>query len=132
MKYNTAIAEMMKLVNRFYHENSINKKEFATLLVLLYPFAPHLSEELNEMLGNDSITTLKWPTYDESKLIETEVTISISINGKMRATVTVKKDLEQEKLIELAKQQENIIKYIEGKEIKKVIVVPNKVVNIIV
>jgi len=132
MKYNTAIAEMMKLVNRFYHENSINKKEFATLLVLLYPFAPHLSEELNEMLGNDSITTLKWPTYDESKLIETEVTISISINGKMRATITVKKDLEQEKLIELAKQQENIIKYIEGKEIKKVIVVPNKVVNIIV
>jgi len=133
LNINTAISQMMIFINAVNKEDIFPRTYAKGFIKLLNPVAPFITEELwNTVLNHqETISYATWPTYDESKLVETDVTISISINGKMRATITVKKDLEQEKLIELAKQQENIIKYIKGKEIKKVIVVPNKVVNII-
>jgi len=132
LKYNTAIAELMKLINTFYEEKSISKEDLRIFLTLLNPFAPHLSEEMNEVLGMKPIIYGTWPVYDEAKVIDDTVVVAISVNGKLRATVEVEKDIDKDELLKLAKVQENIVKYIEGNEIIKEIVVPNKIVNIVV
>ncbi len=133
MKFNTAIAAMMGLVNEFYRTGSITKKEFQTLLLLLNPVAPHMTEELWELMGFDGrIYQASWPEYNEAKTIEDEVEIAIQVNGKVRATVKVGISEEQEAVKEKVMGLEAVKKVVEGKNIVKEIYVKGKIYNIVV
>lgn len=131
-KFNTAIAKMMILVNAFEKEETLIKESYTALLHLLAPFAPHMSEELWHELGEkQSIHLASWPTYDESKIVEDEVTIGIQVNGKLRGEVTAAKDTSKEALEALALDLPKIKEHTNGKTIQKVIVVPNRIINIV-
>ncbi len=131
MKFNTSVATFMTMVNEFYKEKQINKAEFATFLQLLNPFAPHMTEELYQKIGGKEELAYKaWPTYDEAKTIEDEIEIPVQIKGKVRATITIKKDEDEEVVKQKAK--EAIASQIEGKKIIKEIYVKNKIYNIVI
>ena len=132
LKYNTAIAELMKLINVYYDAKSITKKDMEVLITLLYPFSPHLAEEINEELGNMPLVKSEWPTYDESKIIDEEYELIVQVNGKVRGKVTMSSNTTEEEMKEAASNVENVQTFIEGKEIVKVIVVPKKLVNIVI
>ena len=132
MNYNTAVSALMILANAYVEEKSITKDDFTLLLTLLNPIAPHITEELNEMIGNNPIVTYSWPVYDESKMEDSEVKIAVSVNGKLRATINVEKDAEEDTVKSIALENDNIKKHIEGKEIVKIIFVKNKIINIVV
>ena len=132
MKFNTAISELMKLVNEYYNVPSITKGDYKVLLTLLYPFAPHICEELNEKLGYSPICEGVWPTYDEDKAIDDEKEIAVQVNGKVRGTIVVNADMDEESIKKMALEERNVSKHTEGKEIVKVIVIKNKIVNIVV
>ncbi len=132
MKFNTAIAELMKLVNTFY-DKGVTKSEYEVLIKLLYPFAPHITEELNkEVLGKDSLVYSSWPTYDESKTIDNSFEMIVQVNGKLRDKVIVSTNITKEEMESIALNSENAKKFIDGKEVVKVIVVSNKLVNIVI
>ena len=131
MKFNTSVATFMTMVNEFYKEKQINKAEFATFLQLLNPFAPHMTEELYQKIGGKEELAYKaWPTYDEAKTIEDEIEIPVQIKGKVRATITIKKDEDEEVVKQKAK--EAVASQIEGKKIIKEIYVKNKIYNIVI
>ncbi|MGM9877358.1 MAG: leucine--tRNA ligase [Bacilli bacterium] len=133
MNYNTAVSALMILSNEYDEKEHITKKDYRTILHLLNPIAPHLTEELNEMMNlGEPFYKSKFPTYDENKITDDMVNIACSVNGKLRATIKVKFNTSNEELLALAKKEENVIRFIEGKEIVKEIVVPNKIVNIVV
>ena len=133
IKYNTAVSALMILLNEFEKVGKITKKDFRTFLMLLNPICPHITEELNEICNlGEKIYKSSWPTYDESKLDEDEITIAVQVNGKLRSTINVLKDIDEESLKELALNEENVKKHIFDKEIVKVIVIKGKVVNIVV
>ena len=130
LKYNTAIAAMMSLINDFYKKNAVTKGEFKTLLTLLNPVAPHITEELWEMIGGEGhVYQTAWPEYDEAKTVESTVEIAVQINGKTRATLSIGKDDAKEDV--LAKAKETIADKLEGKNIIKEIYVPGRIVNIV-
>jgi len=131
MKFNTSVSTFMTMVNEFYKEKQINKAEFTTFLQLLNPFAPHMTEELYQKIGGTEELAYKaWPTYDESKTIEDEIEIPVQIKGKVKATITIKKDEDEEVVKQKAK--EAIASQIEGKKIIKEIYVKNKIYNIVI
>ena len=131
MKFNTAIAALMTLTNQFY-DKGVNKAEFKTLLQMLSPFAPHMADELWEQFGFEGFaSTSQWPVYDESKTVASEVTIAVQVGGKLKTTVTVPMGSEQDAVLEVVTADSKIAKLMEGKEIVKVIHVPNKLVNLI-
>lgn len=131
MKFNTSVATFMTMVNEFYKEKQINKAEFATFLQLLNPFAPHITEELYKKIGETEELAYKtWPTYDEAKTIEDEIEIPVQIKGKVKATITILKDEDEEVVKEKARQA--VASQIEGKKIIKEIYVKNKIYNIVV
>ena len=133
MKFNTAIAELMKIVNLYYDVDKITSSEYEILLKLLYPFAPHICEELNEMvLNNTSLVYSSWPSFDENKTLDTTFEMVIQVNGKVRDKVCVNFDITDNNMKEIALNSENVLKYISGKDIVKIIVVPKKLVNIVV
>ena len=133
MNYNTAVSALMILANAYDKLDTISRKDYRTLLVLLNPIAPHITEELNEILNlGKPICESEWLTYDENKISDETVNIAVSVNGKLRATFSVSKDTDKDELLNIAKSQENVIKHIEGHEIIKEIVVPNKIVNIVI
>ena len=132
MGYNTAIAALMILANNYDDKEEITKADYTLLLTLLNPIAPHITEELNEQLGNLPICESSWPTYDEEKTIDNEIEIGVQVNGKLRGSIVANKDEKKEVLEKLAKECENVKKHIEGKEIVKTIIVPNRIVNIVV
>ncbi len=132
MSYNTAVSQMMILTNNYEKEESITKDDYVLLLTLLNPMCPHITEELNESLGNKPICCGSWPTWDEAKTVDDEVEIAVQVNGKLRGTIKVLKDADEEDVKEIAMNEENVSKHIEGKEIVKVIVIKNKIVNIVV
>lgn len=133
LKYNTAVSSLMILLNEMEKLNNITKKDYRTLLILLNPMAPHITEELNEMYNlGATICDSKWPTYDPEKLIDDVITIAIQVNGKLRGTIEAKLDETDAKITKKALTNENVIKQIEGKEVIKTIVVKNKIVNIVV
>ena len=132
LKANTAIAAMMSMVNDFY-DKGINKAEYKTLLKLVCPFAPHVAEELWSMLGETSVLSLEsWPEYDENKTQESSVQIAVQVNGKLRATISLPVDCEQQLAIDTALADEKVQKAVEGKNIVKTIVVKNKIINLVV
>ena len=132
LKYNTAISELMKLVNEYYAVESISKDDYTVLLTLLYPFAPHITEELNEVIGNSPICKSSWPKYDETKTIDETKEIAVQVNGKVRGTITIHVDDSEDIIKEKALNEDNVKKHIEGKNIVKVIVIKGKIVNIVV
>lgn len=133
MKYNTAIAALMTLLNKIYENGKINRAELKTLIILVNPFAPHVTEEMwancgyGEMLAKDA----KWPSFDEAKCVDSTVEIVVQINGKIRARLSVPTDIESDKAIALAKNDESIAAALEGKNIIKEIYVKGKLVNIV-
>ncbi len=133
MKFNTAIAAMMELVNKISEVGTLTRDELLTFATILCPFAPHLCEEINEILGGKSLLSLaKWPAYDEAKTVDASVEVAVQINGKVRATVVLPLNCPKDEAIALAKADERIAAAIEGKTVIKEIAVPNKIVNIVV
>ena len=132
LAYNTAVSTLMILTNAYEDKGSITKEEYRVLLTLLNPIAPHITEELNEELGFAPICESTWPKYEEEKTIDNEKTIGVQVNGKVRTTITISIDESEEEVKEKALQDENVKRHIEGKEIVKVIVIKNKIVNIVV
>ena len=132
MKFNTAIAALMSLTNQFY-DKGVNKAEFKTMLQLLSPFAPHMADELWERFGFEGMAcTSSWPVYDESKTVASEVTIAVQVGGKLKTTVTVPTDSEQDAVLAVVTADSKIQKLMEGKDLVKVIHVPNKLMNLII
>lgn len=132
LKFNTAIAAMMALVNDFYKANSITKDEYATLILLLNPVAPHMTEELWEMhYGNGRVYQQKWPEYDEAKTVESTVEIAVQINGKVKATLMVGLDEEESSVKEKAHAVPVIAELTAGKNIVKEIYVKGRILNIV-
>ena len=132
MKFNTAIAAIMSFVNDIYAVGSITKEELRTLLILLFPFAPHITEEINEAASLGSpIYEAHWPEYDESALAADSVEMGVQINGKIRARIMAPADAEKDEIEKLALESKDVQPFIEGKTVRKVIVVKN-IISIVV
>ncbi|MFC6292861.1 leucine--tRNA ligase [Macrococcus epidermidis] len=130
--FNTAISQMMVFINEVYKQDAVSREYVEGFVKLLSPIAPHITEEIWSILGHDgTITYEAWPTYDESKLVDNEVEIVIQVNGKVKLKAKVSKDTDKEALEAFALEQDAIKTQIEGKTIRKVIAVPNKLVNIV-
>ena len=133
MKFNTAIASMMALTNEIYEVGTLTTDELKSFIGILCPFAPHLCEELWEMLGEKSLLSVSpWPTYDEAKTVDSVVEIGVQVNGKFRGTVSVPADATKEQIAEIVKADEKIAALIDGKSVVKEIIVPGKIANLIV
>ena len=130
--YNTAVSTLMILANKYEEKEEITKKDYQVLLTLLNPIAPHITEELNEMLGYKPLCESSWPVYDEEKTIDNEVTIGVQVNGKLRGEINISKDEDEEQIKRKALSNENVKKHLENKDIIKVIIVKGKIVNIVV
>ena len=133
MKFNTAIAAMMSFINEMYAKGSITKGELSVLLQLLNPTAPHITEEMWSLIGNEkTIDETKWPVYDEAKTVDAEVEIVLQINGKIKEKITVPASLSEDEIKNTALENDVIKGFTDGKTIVKVIVVKGKLVNIVV
>ncbi len=133
LKFNTAVAALMTLVNKILDKGSITKKEFEILLILLNPFAPHMTEELYEtVIGGGYLHDCKWPEYDEAKCVEDSVEIAIQVNGKLKSRITLPVDMPESEALAAAKSDEKISAAIAGMAIVKEIYVKNKLINIVV
>ena len=132
LKANTAIAALMTMLNEFY-DKGVNKAEYKTFLALLNPFAPHITEELWQQLGETGLLSVApWPTYDEAKTVESTVELAVQVNGKLKCTIKLAADADKQTAIDTALAQEKVQHAIEGKQIVKQIVVPGKIVNLVV
>ena len=136
LKMNTAIAAMMTMVNEFY-ANGCTKGEVKTLIMLLSPFAPHIAEEMWELMGfaaaeGKMAMQMDWPTYDESKTVDTVKEMAVQVNGKLKTTITVAVDSDDQTVIDAACADEKVQRLMEGKQLFKTIVVKNKLVNLII
>ncbi|EPG1405574.1 TPA: leucine--tRNA ligase [Listeria monocytogenes] len=132
LRFNTGISQLMIFINEAYKQDTIPKQYVEGFVQLLSPIAPHLAEELWEILGHtETISYVAWPTYDETKLVEDEVEIVLQVNGKVKSKITVAKSLEKEELEKIAQEDNKMKENLEGKTIRKVIVVPGKLVNIV-
>lgn len=133
LKFNTAIAQLMTLLNEMKAKGKITRKDFKTYLILLNPVAPHMTEELWEMMGYEGeLNQTSWPSYDEDKLTFDSFEMPVQINGKVRGKVLMANDASKDDAVNAAKEDNNIKSYIEGKEIRKIIYVPGKILNIVV
>ncbi len=133
MKFNTAVSTFMTMTNEFYKDKYLTKDEYKTFLQLLNPFAPHITEELYEIIGEPkTINETTWPKYDEAKTIDDEIEVPVQVNGKLKGTVVVPKDADEEAVKEKVKEVENVQKVIDGKTIVKEIYVKGKIYNIVV
>lgn len=133
MHYNTAISQMMVFINEGYKAEQISKEYVEGFVKLISPIVPHIAEELWSILGHDdTIVYEAWPTFDESKLVDNEVEIPVQIKGKVRAKLHVAKDATKEELEALALASEQVQQWLEGQEVKKIIAIPGKMVNIVI
>ncbi len=131
--HNTAVSAMMILLNEMEKQEKIAQADYLKFVQILAPFAPHITEELWQVFGQKgSVHLSAWPKFDQTKLVDEQVKIAVQVNGKVRAVVEVKNNLAKEKVLAVAKQNEQIRKWIDGKQVVKEIVVPNKIVNIVV
>jgi leucyl-tRNA synthetase len=133
LNFNTAISQMMIFVNDCYKLGRVNKNMLIGLIRMLSTFAPHIGEELNQKLtGDETVAYAAWPVYDESALVQNTAEIVVQVNGKVRAKFMAEKDEDKDSLQKKALALENIQNYVAGKTVRKVIVIPNKIVNIVV
>ena len=132
MRFNTAIAAMMEFVNAAYKWDSYPRSVFKEFVLLLAPYAPHLSEEMWQSLGGDDTLAYEpWPECDESLLIESSVNLPVQVNGKVRGKIEVPKGCTQEEAMDMAMHIGSVSKQLEGKNVKKVIFVQDKILNIV-
>ena len=132
MKFNTAIACLMTLINEIYAVGKISKDDLVIFIKLLCPFAPHLCEEIWETIGGEGLLSLsQWPEYEESKTVEDSIEIGVQVNGKVRGTIVIPNGCAKEDALELAKKDERVASFLEGKTLVKEIYVPNKIVNFV-
>ena len=132
MKFNTAIACLMTLINEIYAVGKISKDDLVIFIKLLCPFAPHLCEEIWETIGGEGLLSLsQWPEYEESKTVEDSIEIGVQVNGKVRGTIVIPNSCAKEEALELAKKDERVASFLEGKTLVKEIYVPNKIVNFV-
>ena len=132
MKFNTAVSSLMIYVNALDKNDKISQEEFRTLILLLAPFAPHITEELWSLLGHrDSIHLQSWPTYDSKKLMKDEITLAVQINGKIRASLSISRNQSEADLKKRVLMLPEVNKWLNGKEPKKIIVVPGKIISIV-
>ena len=132
LKANTAIAALMTMLNEFY-DKGVNRAEYKTFLALLNPFAPHITEELWQQLGETGLLSVApWPQYDEAKTVESTVEMAVQVNGKLKGTIKLAADADKQAAIDAALAEEKVQHAIEGKQIVKQIVVPGKIVNLVV
>ena len=132
MKFNTAIACLMTLINEIYAVVKISKDDLVIFIKLLCPFAPHLCEEIWESIGGEGLLSLsQWPEYEESKTVEASVEIGVQVNGKVRGTIVIPNGCAKEEALEIAKKDERVASFLEGKTLVKEIYVPNKIVNFV-
>lgn len=134
IKFNTAIAALMALINDVTSFGSINKKELSIFTILLNPFAPHVTEEMWDVckLGEGIVAEQQWPAYDESKCKDETVEIAVQVNGKIKAKLNIPVDAEQEEVLKIAKADENVAKAVENMNIIKEIYIKGRLVNIVV
>ena len=134
LNFNTAISQMMIFINAVYKEEVFPKEYAMGLVKLLNPIAPHITEEIWEVVfdKNESISNETWPVYDDSKIVDETFTMIVQVNGKVRGKIEVDSNTTDEEMKTLASEIENVKNFTEGKEIVKVIVVPKKLVNIVV
>ena len=132
-RFNTSLSQLMILVNRLWEEEQISKQTFESLVLMLAPFAPHLAEEFWNLMGNEFsiFTTGRWPSYDPAKLVSSRIVLPVQFNGKMRWTLEISPESSQEEILAMIRQDEKLANYLTG-EIKKCILVPWKIINIIV
>lgn len=133
LRFNIAISSMMVFVNEVQKSDHFNRKMALNFIKLLNPIAPHITEELNQKLGNnETLAFANWPTYDKSKIIENKFTIAVQVNGKLRGTIEISAKVDQDTIKEKAMKLPNVQKFINNRQIVKIIVVPNKIVNIVI
>ena len=133
LAFNTAIAQMMICVNEMFKEEKLNRNIFQPFILLLSPYAPHIAEELWEKLGHaPSVSLEPWPVWDEDLVADTEVTVVIQINGKVRSKVQLAAGTSKEEMEKAAKSASRIKELLKDKTVIKIIVVPDKLVNIVV
>lgn len=133
LNYNTAVSALMILLNEFDKVDSITKADYRILIQLLNPFAPHITEEINEICGlGELLASSKWPIYDENRITDQTFNMVVQVNGKVRGKMEVDVNISKEEMESLAFTIENVQKFVEGKEIVKVIIIPSKMVNIVV
>ena len=133
MKFNTAIASMMTLINEIYAEKKISRDDLIIFIKLLCPFAPHLCEEIWESLGGEGfLSVAEWPTYDEAKTVEATAEIGVQVNGKLRGTISYPNGSSKEQVLAIAREDAKIAPFLEGKNVVKEIYVPNKIVSFVV
>jgi leucyl-tRNA synthetase len=133
MKFNTAIAAMMAMINTVYEVGKITKDELSILATILCPFAPHVAEEIYSALGNEGLASLaKWPEYDEAKTVDDTVEMPIQVNGKVKTTISISKAASKEEILSLVYADEKVKAAIADKSVIKEIVVPGKIINVVV
>jgi leucyl-tRNA synthetase len=133
LKYNTAIAALMTLLNQIYDAGAVTRKELETFIALLNPIAPHVCEEINETIGNKTLLAVTpWPTYDEAKCVDEEIEIAVQVNGKVRGKLMIPADCEAADAIALAKGNASVLPFLEGKTVIKELYVKGRLVNIVV
>lgn len=132
IKFNTAISKLMVLVNHFYKTKEVSKKDLKAFAIMLSPFAPHLAEELLLRLDEKEVAKQTWVSFDEKKINSGVTIVAIQVLGKLRGTIELTSDVTKDEIIELAKQLENVDKYLKDNEIIKVIYIPNKIVNFVI
>lgn len=134
LKFNTAIAQLMTLSNAFRDKKKVTRKEFQTFLLLLNPVAPHITEELWEKVGYEGhiCQNGEWPTYDPDKLVGNTIEMPVQVNGKVRGQVVVSLDADKDQVMALAREDKGVARHLEGKDLVKVIFVPEKILNIVV
>ena len=133
LKFNTAIASLMTLLNEITAEGHLTKDDLTIFIKLLSPFAPHLCEEIWEYIGGEGFLTISsWPEFDEDKTVAKTIEIGVQVNGKVRGTITIPTDCDKETAFATAKADEKIASFMEGKKLVKEIYVPNRIVNFVV
>jgi leucyl-tRNA synthetase len=132
LRFNTSVSQLMIFVNHLIKLEKLDKSVLHQFLLILNPFAPHLSEELNEMLGFESLSNTAWPEYDDSLIVEETITIAVQINGKTRGTIDIEIDTKEKLIFDMILNDEKLNKFIIGMEIIKKIYVPNRLINILI
>ncbi|HPZ00482.1 MAG TPA: class I tRNA ligase family protein, partial [Clostridiales bacterium] len=133
MKFNTAVAALMTLLNQIYDKGAVNRAELQTFLTLLNPFAPHITEEAWEMQHfGGMMAEAAWPTYEEAKCVEEEVEIAVQVNGKIKARIQIPADLSAEEAIQTAKGNDRVATLLDGKTVLKELYVKGHLVNLVV
>ncbi|MCQ2386647.1 MAG: class I tRNA ligase family protein, partial [Clostridia bacterium] len=133
LKYNTAIAAMMTLLNEIYDKGSVTRGELKTFITLLNPVAPHITEEIFEQMGfGGMLNESSWPTWDDAKCVEKSVEIVVQVNGKIRARLNIAPDMAKEDVLALAKADEKVAAELAGKTLVKELYIPAKLVNLVI